>query len=222
MSFYSIEDFEFNTSWGVAIIPYRGDLILHIDEIYKKPHKVYEYLKECPIRAHKLTEADPTSKNGKLFYDGQHLVDNRCITSRTYLYDKILEFYCKEKDENYPPVSKFNQFRLVEDYPGDDVFFTPHVDGGLLNCLTYMNPSVGSDAGTMFYLPASDEVEEMLENETEHANPWKDSSMFTPDLAILSKFNSMVVFPGHIPHGQIINDNRFKEQTRFTEVAFFK
>ena len=68
--FYSIEDFEFNHSWQVSICPYRNDVILHIDEVYKKPYKVYEYLKQCPIRAHRLTEADPTSKNGKLFYKG--------------------------------------------------------------------------------------------------------------------------------------------------------
>lgn len=219
--FYSIEDFEFNHSWQVSICSYRNDVILHIDEVYKKPYKVYEYLKQCPIRAHRLTEADPTSKNGKSFYDGQHILDNRTIVTRTHLYDRIIEFYMKEKGEEYPPLSRFNQFRLVEDYPGNDVFYTPHVDGGMLNVLTYLNPNVGTDAGTMFYLPANDDAEEILENQTEHEQPWKDSSLFVEDLAILSKFNSMVVFPGHIPHGQIIRDNRFKEQTRFTEVAFF-
>ena len=221
MSFYSIEDFEYNSSWGVAIIPYRGSLILHIDEVYKKPLKVYEYLKECPIRAHRLCEADPKSLNGKMFYDGQHILDNRTITTRSHLFEKIIEFFAKEKDENFPPLSRFNQFKLIEDYPGNGGFYTPHVDGGMLNCLTYLNPNCGSDAGTMLYLPANDDAEEILESQSEHEQPWKDDSLFVEDLAIISKFNSMVVFDGSIPHGQIINDNRFKEQTRFTEVAFF-
>jgi hypothetical protein len=73
----------------------------------------------------------------------------------------------------------------------------------------------------MLYLPANDDAEEILESQSEHEQPWKDDSLFVEDLAIISKFNSMVVFDGSIPHGQIINDNRFKEQTRFTEVAFF-
>ena len=219
--FYSIDDFEFNSTWGVSIVPYRGDIILHISDVYKKPYRVYEYLKQCPIRSHKLSiSEDHRSENGRCFYDGQHLLDNRCGTARKHLFERILDFYQLEKDENFPPLSRFNQFRLVEDYPGNDVFYRPHVDAGMLNCITYLNPGVGDDAGTMLYLPANDEVEEMLENEPEHYDTWKDSSQFVEDLAILSKFNSMAVFPGHIPHGQIINDNRFKEQTRFTEAVF--
>ena len=230
--FYSIEDFDFNGSWGVSIIPYRDQFILHIDDVYKNPLRVYEFLKSSPIRSHRLLDGGEHKgnliysiggcKNGKEFYDGQLKLDNRLSANRCELYDRIIQFYQLDPESigEFPPISVFNQFRLVKDYPGNGKFYSPHTDNKI-NCCTYLNPDCGSSSGTMLYKAVDKDWQEGWSDNEEHMRPWKDSSLFLEDLCILSKFNSMVVFPGTIPHGQIIIDNRFKEKTRFTEAVFF-
>mgnify|MGYP001229982543 CR=1 FL=1 len=218
-SFYTLEDFAFNSSWKVGMFNYRDHPILFIDDVYKHPLRVYGYLKQCPIRSHKGISDD--SKNGKWFYDGQHYVNNKWDPCREKLFDKIIDFYNITPDPKaeYPPLSMYNQFRLIENHPGQDYFFSPHIDNKLNLCL-YLNPDCGGSSGTTIYWPTSEDSEEMLGRNTEHSDPWMNT-MYRPELSIISKFNSMVVFPGQWPHGQTIIDNRFKEKTRFTEVAFF-
>tara|TARA_E500000331_G_scaffold105112_1_gene101847 strand:+ start:2735 stop:3373 length:639 start_codon:yes stop_codon:yes gene_type:complete len=210
-NFFTFDDFEINSEWSVHVIPFRNIPILYIHDIYKKPFRVYEYLKQCPIRTHKDVTKD--SKNGKFFYDGQHVVDNRWDVSRIHLYDKIKEFYhVEDKDV---PLSRYNQFRMIDDHPGEEMFFHPHQDNKI-NCCTYLNPDVGDSAGTVLY------SSESLDDDLEHDKPWKTvDDGFRSELSIMSKFNCMAVFPGHIHHGQNIVGNYFKEQTRFTEVVFF-
>ena len=210
-NFYTMDDFEVNSTWKVHIIPFQKILILYIHDIYKNPYKVYEYLKQSPIRTHK--DVTKNSKNGKSFYDGQLVVDNRWDVSRVHLYDKIKEFYGVHDDE--VPFSRYNQFRMVDDHPGEEIFFHPHQDN-IINCCTYLNPDVGDHAGTVLYSCESPD------DNLEHEEPWKTvDDGFVPQLTIMSKFNCMAVFPGQIFHGQNIIGNHFKEQTRFTEVAFF-
>ena len=211
-NFFTMDDFEVNSTWKVHIIPFQKILILYIHDIYKNPYKVYEYLKQSPIRTHK--DVTENSKNGKSFYDGQHVLDNRWDVSRVHLYDKIKEFY-GVYDNPEVPFSRYNQFRMIDDHPKEEKFFHPHQDN-IINCCTYLNPDVGDHAGTVLYSCESS-------NDTlEHEEPWKTvDDGFVPQLSIMSKFNCMAVFPGQIFHGQNIIGNHFKEQTRFTEVAFF-
>tara|TARA_B100000902_G_scaffold96798_1_gene99461 strand:+ start:38 stop:724 length:687 start_codon:yes stop_codon:yes gene_type:complete len=226
-NFFTMDDFEVNSTWKVHIIPFQKILILYIHDIYKNPYRVYEYLKQAPIKTHKDVTKD--SVNGKDFADGQHLVDNRWDVSRLHLYDKIREFYgitveggqvghgAANTDDHLVPFSRYNQFRLNSDHPGEDKFFHPHQDN-IINCCTYLNPDVGDHAGTVLYsTESSDPCDEL-----EHEKPWRTmDDGFRPELSIMSKFNCMAVFPGQIYHGQNIVGNHFKEQTRFTEVVFF-
>ena len=211
-NFFTMDDFEVNSTWKVHIIPFQKILILYIHDIYKNPYKVYEYLKQSPIRTHK--DVTENSKNGKFFYDGQHVLDNRWDVSRVHLYDKIKEFY-GVYDNPEVPFSRYNQFRMIDDHPKEEKFFHPHQDN-IINCCTYLNPDVGDHAGTVLYSCESSN------DNLEHEEPWKIvDDGFVPQLSIMSKFNCMAVFPGQIFHGQNIIGNHFKEQTRFTEVAFF-
>jgi len=216
--FYTHADFAFNREWRVAIQPYRNSFIVHIDDVYKHPYKVYEYLKDIPIKSHKSSR---NSLNGLKFFDGQHHCDNRWDPCRKKLYEKILQVYhLKEDDEcKIDTIGLVNQFRLVEDYPGLDYFFCPHIDNRV-NLVTYLNPQADTGPGTTLYWPTP-EGEKFLYKDTEHNDPWKDVSEFCPELSIFGKFNSMVCFPGQWPHSQTIIDNRYKEKTRLTEVIFF-
>tara|TARA_B100001250_G_C19479034_1_gene647886 strand:- start:47 stop:724 length:678 start_codon:yes stop_codon:yes gene_type:complete len=225
MELFTKKDFEFNRSWGVFIAPYRDEFILYITDVYKRPRRVTEYLKQCPIKSHK--DVTPNSRNGKDFIDGQVYVNNAWDDARAKLFDKIIEFYQIKIDPNmaFPPMSMYNQFRMITDHPGDDHFFCPHIDDqsvNTINCVTYLNPDAGPDYGTVLYKEVEGGRSGKSNEPLEHEEPWHKSGIdYIPDLSIISVYNSMVVFPGTIPHGQNITDNRFKEETRLTEVAFF-
>ena len=220
MEFFTKEDFKMNSNWGVSITPIEYDgkreFILYISDVYKNPYRVYEYLKQCPIASHKPDS--PKSKNGKWFLDGQQYVNNAWDDARAHLFDKIIQFYQLEVDPHtpFPPMSMYNQFRLINDHPGEDKFFCPHTDKRL-NCCMYLTPNKSNSFGTTIYSP----VKETIKNNLEHEEPWQDTSRYTPQISIMSVFNCMAVFPGHMLHGQTILDNTFKNKTRFTEVAFF-
>lgn len=230
MELFTKKDFEFNRSWGVFIAPYRDEFILYITDVYKRPRRVTEYLKQCPIVSHKALT--PTSRNGKDFIDGQTYVNNAWDDARAKLYDKILEFYQIQLDpaREYPPMSMYNQIRMTSDHPGEDYFWCPHVDNrsskegmlkSTLNCITYLTDA-GPAHGTTLYRQVEGGRVPTPEAPVEHEEPWHKVGVdYIPDLSIMSTYNSMAVFPGHIIHGQSITDNSFKDETRFTEVAFF-
>ena len=60
------------------------------------------------------------------------------------------------------------------------------------------------------------EGEHILDKDTEHVTPWKDSSYFRHELCIFGKYNSIVCFLD-FGHGQTIIDNRYKDTTRLTK-----
>tara|TARA_B100001250_G_scaffold102671_1_gene86488 strand:- start:145 stop:807 length:663 start_codon:yes stop_codon:yes gene_type:complete len=217
--FFSYEDFLMNDKWEVTIQPWNGSHILFAENIYQHPQRVWEYLSQIPIFSLKPPGKDRL--NGRDFVDGQHHCDFRFDPSRSVLFNHIIKFYGLKPNETFGtnPVCVFNQFKLLEDCPGKPYFWSPHVDN-TVNVLFYLNPDENYTPGTSLY-SATPKGKEVLDSDTEHVIPWKDSSWFEERLCILSRFNTMVAFPGQWPHGQTIIDNRYKEKTRFTEVTFF-
>jgi len=211
INYFSYEDFSFNSSWKASMMVYKDAPIIFVDDVYKHPLRVYEYLKSSPIRSCK-----PGNSNGKSFCDGQLYVENRWDLCRENLFSKISEIYNIEFPGS--PVSTYNQFRLIDDYPGNELFWSPHVDNNL-NLLIYLNPDGDGKYGTSIY-EATEKGKSVIQSDTEHTIPWKDSSWYKEELCIINKFNSLVAFPGQWPHGQTIVDNFYKDRTRFTEVAF--
>jgi hypothetical protein len=219
MNFFYQEDFALNTRWNVTIQKYKKFKILFIDNVYKHPLKVYDFLKKAPIMSHKPTKKG--SLNGKDFLDGQYILHPQCYLDkgRKKLASKICEFF-----KLPPPKSnldtRFNQFQLIKDYPGLDYYYNVHVDDCSLNVLTYLNPDENMTSGTSIY-----EQTGLMENgdfdfEDEHSNAWIHKRYFNEQLCLLSNFNTAVVFPGFLPHSQKLIDNRFKSKSRFTEVTF--
>ena len=190
-----------------------------IRDSYKNPERVHEFLDAAPIVSLKPPTDDGI--NGKEFMDGQKYADFRYDTTRSVLFKHITDFYKIDPPEPYGtnPISVFNQFRLIDPFNHEPYCWSPHVDNKLNVCI-YLNPDEDYTRGTSFY-DATPEGYEMLHKDTEHVLPWKDEKYFVEKLCILSKFNSLVAFPGDWPHGQTIVDNRWQFKTRFTEVTFF-
>ena len=181
--------------------------------------RVHEFLDEAPIVSLKPPTEDGI--NGKEFMDGQKYADFRYDPTRSVLFKHITNFFKIEDPEPYGtnPISVFNQFRLIDPFDHEPYCWSPHVDNKLNVCI-YLNPDENYTPGTSFY-DATELGNEMLHENTEHVLPWKDERYFTEKLCVLSKFNSLVAFPGQWPHGQTIIDNRWQHKTRFTEVTFF-
>lgn len=217
LNFFNYEDFSLNTRWDVTIQSYNNSYILFIDNVYKNPLKIYQYLKTAPIFSHKPTRQG--SLNGKDFLDGQHVLHPHFYNDkgRQLLISKICKFY-KLPLPKFPLYTFFNQFKLLQDYPGLDYYWNIHIDNAL-NVLTYLNPDENISPGTSIYEPALKNLEQDG-SIGEHVHPWVHNKFFNEKLCLLSKFNSSVVFPGEWPHSQKIIDNRYKLKMRFTEITF--
>jgi len=217
--FFDENDFKMNKEWKVTILPLFNSHVIFVDDIYQHPEKVHEFLDHAPIVSLKPPTKDGI--NGKEFMDGQKYADFRYDPTRTILFQKITEFFGIPAPEPYGtnPISVFNQFRLIEPFGGEPYCWSPHIDNKLNVCI-YLNPDENYTPGTSFY-DATELGHKMLTQDTEHVLPWKDETYFKEKLCILSKFNSLVAFPGQWPHGQTIVDNRWQFKTRFTEVTFF-
>jgi hypothetical protein len=217
MKFFTREDFEYNESWTITEVPFRDSKIMFVDNIYKHPMRVYEYLTSIGcIYAHKSSK---NSRNGIDFMDGQMSLDNRWDLNRKYLLENIAKSYGIEVDHNQYS-NTINQFKMILDFPGEGNFWHPHTDGKL-NFITYMNPTHNMRSGTTIYKAISTKSKVFFMNiDTEHSTPWRTQKEFCEELCILDRFNCSVVFPGHWFHGQTIVDNFFKDTTRYTEVCF--
>lgn len=223
MDFFNYDDLSMNDKWKVTIYPFFDSHILCVDNVYRNPKKVYEYVSQCPIVS--LKPNTKGSLNGKSFYDGQHYANLRFDNRREILFTKICQFYKIEMGENFDinPFAIFNQFKLLKNHPGHPYFWNPHVDHNL-NVLIYLNPDENYSPGTSIYTSTTRgraELSKDGDSDSEHTDPWKNPSYFQEELCILSRFNSLVAFPGQWPHGQTIVDNRYTKKTRITEVTFF-
>tara|TARA_B100001996_G_scaffold355889_1_gene318833 strand:- start:659 stop:1333 length:675 start_codon:yes stop_codon:yes gene_type:complete len=218
---FDYKDFAMKDNWKVTIQPFGGSHIIFVDEIYERPERIHDYLQQIPVVS--LKPPGKEKLNGKQFIDGQTYINLKHDPCRENLFKNIIKFYnLSEDDPHHPsnPISIVNQFRLLEDFPGQPYFWTPHVDNNI-NVLIYLNPDEYNTPGTSIYTADTEKGQEVIGKDTEHTIPWKDSSWFTERLCIFNRFNSLVAFPGQWPHGQTIVDNRYKDKTRFTEVTFF-
>ena len=71
-------------------------------------------------------------------------------------------------------------------------------------------------AGTSFYEKINDDP-----LGSEHVDTWRDESEYKELFNVLDSYNTMVVFPGHIYHGQRPISGVHKDEMRITFITFF-
>ena len=174
MKFYNAKDFEMNPTWDVQIHPWRDSFILHIDNIYKNPDNVYEYLDSIgSIRTHKTC---PNSKNGIDFMDGQMLLDNRWDQNRKHLLELIAKQYGVPVDTQNV-ANTINQFRLI-------LTTQEWVITGILILmvklisLPFLNKDHHMKSGTSLYIPMNTKAKSyLMSKDTEHSKPWRTENI---------------------------------------------
>tara|TARA_B100001250_G_scaffold127832_1_gene108815 strand:- start:672 stop:1301 length:630 start_codon:yes stop_codon:yes gene_type:complete len=206
VNFFTGDDFLLSDSIEYVKEDVNGKSIVYVDNIYKYPDRVVEYLQNCPIISHKSGESG--AANGTDFYDGRQAI--------TEAYDqRWFEVHMKScamlgvHRTDWNGGCMFNMSRLNSSPKGH---WYPHVDINCINGLVYLNKSNDYGPGTSFYKSFD------YNGEGEHFNPWCDDADETH--CILDRYNCAVFFNGDTYHSMRLVGDTFIDKTRFTEVHF--
>ena len=205
--------FELNDNLELKKEIFRGSIIYTIDNFYKNPQKIENYLFGEPdkIPLHKMDEKP--SFNNVYFEDRRHdSVDNLDLKK---VYD-FLSGLCGQGYETPDIVTNCSRFKKHEFNDYKNCYWWPHIDDGY-NGLVYFNHD--SEHGTCFY----DELIEKPEDVNEHEKPWGEKKDFIIIKTLEPKYNRFVFFDGYkFPHGMnICTDRYFGEEYRKNQVFFF-
>ena len=205
--------FELNDNLEVKKELFRGTIIYTIDDFYKNPQQVENYLFGKPnnIPLHKSYEKP--SFNAIHFEDRRHddSIDNLDLKK---VYD-FLSRLCGQGYEAPDVVTNCTRFKRHQFNDYKNYYWWPHTDGGY-NGIVYFNDD--SEHGTCFY-------EELVEKPDvpEHYQPWGAKKDFIVIKTLEPKYNRFVFFDGYeFPHGMnICTDRYFGEEYRKNQVFFF-
>ena len=207
--------FELNENLKIDKELFEGTVIYTIDDFYKNPKEVENYLfgKPSEIPLHKRHEKP--SFNGVYFEDRRHdSVDDLDLKK---VYD-FLSGLCGQGYEAPDIVTNCSRFKKHEFNDYKNYYWWPHTDGGY-NGIVYFNHD--DKHGTCFYEDTIDL--EKPDEEPEHYRPWGLKKDFIVTKTLEPKYNRLVFFDGYnFPHGMnICTDRYFGEEYRKNQVFFF-
>ena len=203
--------FEFNENLEIKKEIFEGTIIYTIDDFYKYPQEVENYLFGEPdkIPLHKMNEKP--SFNNVYFED-------RRTKEYDYRLKKVYDFLSSLCGEIYDHLEITTNCTRFKRHPFNDYkncYWWPHTDDGY-NGLVYFNHD--SEHGTCFY-------EELVDppDTPEHAQPWGAKKDFVVIKTLEPKYNRLVFFDGYeFSHGMnICTDRYFGEEYRKNQAFFF-
>ena len=204
--------FELNENLEIKKELFEGTVIYTIDDFYKNPKEVENYLfgKPNEIPLHKIYEKP--SFNGVYFEDRRHDSEDNLDLKKVY---DFLSSLCGQGYEAPDIVTNCSRFKKHEFNDYKNYYWWPHTDGGY-NGIVYFNDD--DKHGTCFY-------EELVEKPDvpEHYQPWGAKKDFIVIKTLEPKYNRFVFFDGYkFPHGMnICTDRYFGEEYRKNQVFFF-
>lgn len=192
--------FETNDFSNMNIIEFvDGDKVSNIywmDDFYKRPYDVYDYLTSVEPPLWKVTKewkTDKKSRNTIDFEDRRHMMQHPGMENLMRSLGEI----CFQEANDTDIVTNFTRFsktKLCESH-----YWWPHHDSGY-NGICYL--SRYDEIGTNLYKPRFIDRPDILpldENNTdrdEHGRPWEPKSYWEVVLRLRSKFNRFVMFEG--------------------------
>ena len=211
--------FELNNI-NVEVEYLNNSAIYTIDNFYKHPESVYEYIFEKPY----MEGRDCLWKlNEKPSYNGIHFEDRRFISFDEQVIDNYI--FLSElindmpfKPEIYTNVTSFRDVDESKDFNNfQDNYWWPHRDYGYTGIVYFTE-----EGGTNLY---SDETTDDKNYITinEHHAPWRSKSDYELLKTLEPKYNRFVLFDGlKFLHGMDISTNRyFNGERRKNQVYFF-
>ena len=209
--------FELNDNLEIKKQFFEGSIIYIIDDFYKYPQEVDDYLFGQPNKIPLHKQWEEPSMNGVYFEDRRHQsysIDSLDIEEvYHFLSDLCGQDPLGEGKEILTNCTRFKRHQF-NDYK--NCVWWPHTDGGY-NGIVYFNDD--NKNGTCFY----EELVDRPEDIPEHYQPWGEKKNFILLKTLEPKYNRLVFFDGYeFSHGMnICTDRYFGEEYRKNQVFFF-
>ena len=210
--------FDINETSELKEEEFRGTKIYTIDNFYKDPDKIVEFLSYLDTLVFKNNEMP--SHNMVHFEDRRHQVMSHTVV-KVYEY---LRNICGLEEIGRDESKHFVLVNNARFYPGTfnnyhDNYWWPHIDSYKYAAIIYLNKD-DTSCGTNLYENLNPQNEPP--NYPEHYQPWRSKSNYKVVKHLQPKYNRMVLFEGcKFPHGMnICNDRYFGEEYRMTQVIF--
>ena len=196
--------FELNENLEVKEDYLLGSKIFTIDNFYKDPEEVSDYIFNREVPLWKIKESP--SFNG-LFFNERRLIEEDSRLQNIY---KFLSDLCGMGYEFVDIVT--NMTRFCKDNFNDykNCFWWPHTDRGW-NGIVYFNKDE-ENSGTNLYDPKVLQEEEwqISLSAPEHYSAWRPKEKYSILKTFKSKYNSLCLFDGSkFPHNMNITNDRF-------------
>lgn len=184
--------------------------VLEMDNFYKHPEKVVEFLNNNPANFHKSKEK---GFNGIHFDDKRHEIEHKDFN----VPQTLANYFGFNVSDNTLVTNQFvmkdNEFNKPMTH-----YWAPHCDPRPLACLIYLN-TFDCD-GTNFY---SENVNAPKFEQSEHENPWRHKKHFRLLGTTQAKFNRACIFRGNsVLHGMALNKTFVEpcKEKRLNQVIF--
>ena len=212
--------FELNEDSQVIIEEFMGSKIYYIDNFFKNPDNVVNFIDKTSFNLHNPSIISPhlKSRNSVDFIDGRH---NLLLNDVPKIY-RYLSFLCGQK-----PLFNLKELRTnitkifknpFNDYKNNH--WWPHTDDGY-TAIIYLNKNDIVNGTNLYKIEKRDE---MKDYEYEHTHPWRSKNYYSILKTIEPLYNRCVLFDGlKFTHGMNIENERyFDNEFRKNIVFFFK
>ena len=202
--------FELNPDLKIKEEILLGSKIFTIDNFYKNPDEVYDFLFNREVPLWKIEE--------KPSFNTIHFIDKRLIEYDERLLPVIgfLSYLCNQDAESHDIVTNMQRFFKHDFNDYKNCHWWPHQDSGY-NGIVYFNKD-DNTSGTNLY-----SVKKQYNMTLEHVEPWRPKENFKILKTLEPEYNRLVFFDGlKFLHGANFPDNRyFDEEYRTNQVFFF-
>ena len=202
--------FELNSDLDIKEEILLGSKIFTIDNFYKNPDEVYDFLFNREVPLWKIEE--------KPSFNTIHFIDKRLIEYDERLLPVIgfLSYLCNQDAESHDIVTNMQRFFKHDFNDYKNCHWWPHQDSGY-NGIVYFNKD-DNTSGTNLY-----SVKKQYNMTLEHVEPWRPKENFKILKTLEPEYNRLVFFDGlKFLHGANFPDNRyFGEEYRTNQVFFF-
>ena len=203
--------FEVNENLEVKVDYLLGSKIFTIDNFYKDPEEVSDYLFNREVPLWKIKESP--SFNG-LFFNERRLIEEDTRLENIY---NFLSSLCGMGYKFVDIVTNMSRFCKDDFNDYENCFWWPHTDRGW-NGIVYFNEDE-ENSGTNLYDPKVLQEEEwqISLSAPEHYSAWRPKEKYSILKTFKSKYNSLCLFDGSkFPHNMNITNDRF-----FRDISLF-
>lgn len=217
--------FESNDFSNMKVLDFQDSKIYYMDNFYKNPDLVLEYLNsiEPPV----WKEWETPSRNMIDFEDRRHQLNH---SGMDHIYEKLSRLCGQSplKEPYYSVITNYTRFKKCSNNDYVKNYWWPHNDSGY-NGIIYLNDYGDEEyEGTCLYQLLNEKIN-TDHRVSEHGDPWTPKEYWDIIIKIKAKYNRFVMFEGSkYLHGMSIYDDRWFAENledanyRINQVLFFE